>query len=291
AGAMGGGRRLVGELRGHGCDRSVGDEDLAESSGVSAISLSLRRIAAKLDPGWMVRWITNPHAFRPRTRMPNFMFDEDQAVAIAAFLLSDTKQPSEEWRAAHAAPAVDGGQASRGKELVGSLGCRACHALAPDEVAGQLGANKDIAPNLSAIAEKTDAVCHDRPGMERESRIGVELSSFASKTREELFFGDRTDIPETWDDWTYNKLLLPRTYATKWIEQVMPQFDLADEDIKALRAFLASRTDAKVPVRYTYHAPGEERIIAGRRLVARYNCTGCHVIENTGGDIRRLYVA
>jgi len=71
---------------------------------------------------------------------------------------------------------------------------------------------------------------------------------------------------------------------------VMPQFDLAEEDIKALRAFLASRTDAKVPVRYTYHAPGEEKVIAGRRLVARYNCTGCHVIENTGGDIRRLYV-
>src|SRR5437899_1652177 len=261
-----------------------------------------------------------------------------------------------------AAPAVDRGLAERGKELVGSLGCRACHALAPDEVAGQLGANKDIAPNLSGIAEKTDAVwiyswiknprgysaiarmpnlrlsddearaitaylvtlgekkpapadlaarladpanvaageklvrkygcagCHDIPGMESESRIGVELSSFGSKTREELFFGDRTDVPETWDDWTYNKLLTPRTYATKWIEQVMPQFDLADGDIKALRAFLASRTDAKVPVRYAYHAPGEERIIAGRRLVARYNCTGCHVIENTGGDIRRLYV-
>src|SRR5438093_329221 len=127
--------------------------------------------------------------------------------------------------------------------------------------------------------------------MESESRIGVELSSFGSKTREELFFGDRTDVPETWDDWTYNKLLTPRTYATKWIEQVMPQFDLADEDVKALRAFLARRTDATVPVRYAYHAPGEERIIAGRRLVARYNCTGCHVIENTGGDIRRLYVA
>src|SRR5436190_1225120 len=312
--------------------------------------------------GPAVNSVKNPHEFRPRTRMPNFMFDEDQATEIAAFVLSVTKQPSEEWRAAHAAPAVDLGQASRGKELVGSLGCRACHALAPDEVAGQLGANKDIAPNLSAVAEKTDATwiyhwiknprgysaiarmpnlrlsddearaitaylvtlgekkpvpadlaarladpasvaageklvrkygcpgCHDIPGMESESRIGVELSSFGSKTREELFLGDRTEVPETWDDRTLNKLRDPRIYATKWIEQVMPQFDLADEDIKALRAFLASRTDAKVPVRYTYHAPGEERIIAGRRLVARYNCTGCHVIENTGGDIRRLYV-
>src|SRR5206468_2539635 len=132
------GEHLFEELGCHGCHLIEGYEELAKSSGVSAIGPSLRRIAAKLDQGWMVRWITNPHAFRPRTRMPNFMFDEDQAVAIAAFLLSDTKQPSEEWRAAHAAPAVDGGQASRGKELVGSLGCRACHALAPDEVAGQL---------------------------------------------------------------------------------------------------------------------------------------------------------
>src|SRR5262249_59367134 len=80
-----------------------------------------------------------------------------------------------------------------------------------------------------------------------------------------------------------------RTYATKWIEQVMPQFDLADEDIQALRVFLASRTDSKVPVRYVFHGFGDNRIVAGRRLVARYNCTGCHIIEGTGGDIRRLY--
>jgi len=60
------------------------------------------------------------------------------------------------------------------------------------------------------------AGCHDIPGMEAESRIGVELSTFGSKTKEELFFGDRTDIRETWDEWTYNKLLTPRTYETKW---------------------------------------------------------------------------
>jgi mono/diheme cytochrome c family protein len=29
--------------------------------------------------------------------------------------------------------------------------------------------------------------------------------------------------------------------------------------------------------------------VDGRRLVARYNCTGCHIIEGTGGNIRRLY--
>ena len=357
------GEHLFEELGCHGCHLTEGYEDLSKINGVTAVGPSLRRVGAKLDHAWMVRWITNPHQVRPRTRMPNFMFDENQAVQIAAYLLDTTKEPSGTWLADHPAPAIPGSDdvVARGKELVDSIGCRGCHALAPDETAGHLGANKDLVPNLSGIAEKTGAQwiyhwiknprgysdvarmpslrlsddearavtaylvtlgqrkagpadldarladpanvaegeklvrkygcpgCHDIPGMEKESRIGVELSSFGGKTKEELFFGDRTDVPETWDDWTYNKLLTPRTYATKWIEQVMPQFDLADEDIKALRGFLASRTDAKVPVKYRYNGAGEDRIVAGRRLVARYNCTGCHIIEGGGGDIRRLY--
>ena len=68
--------------------------------------------------------------------------------------------------------------------------------------------------------------CHDIKGMEKESRVGAELTTFGSKTVEELFFGNRTDIKETWDDWTYNKLKTPRVYATERIEQLMPQFDL-----------------------------------------------------------------
>jgi mono/diheme cytochrome c family protein len=357
------GEKLFVQLGCHGCHLAEGYEDLSKDNGISTIGPSLRRIGAKVDRAWLVRWISNPHEFRPRTRMPNFQFSEDQAVQIAAYVLAQSKAPGDEWLADHPAPALPPASdlAARGKDLVDSIGCRACHALSPDEVASQLGANKDIAPNLSHIAEKTgpqwiynwiknprgySAVarmpslrlsddeakaitaylvtlgekkpgpadletrladpanvaageklvrkygcpgCHDIPGMESESRIGAELSAFGAKTKEELFFGDRTDVPETWDDWTYNKLLKPRTYATKWIEQLMPQFDLADEDIKALRVFLASRTDAKIPAKYAYKRPGDDRIVAGRRLVARYNCTGCHVIEGHGGDIRRLY--
>jgi mono/diheme cytochrome c family protein len=354
------GEWLFQELGCHGCHLTEGYEELSKDHGVSSIGPSLRRVGAKVEPGWLVRWVTNPHAFRPRTRMPNFMFSEDQAVQISAYLLSTTRAPSDEWLAAHP-PTDGGGDVARGKELMGSLGCRGCHALSADEVAGQLGANKDIAPNLANIAEKTGgrwiyhwirnprgyspiarmpslrlsddeanditaylgtlgkakradaalvaklqapenvaageklvrkygcAGCHDIPGMEAESRIGVELSTFGSKTREELFFGDRTDLRENWDEWTYNKLLTPRTYETKWIEQLMPQFDLAEEDIKALRGFLASRTEGKVPVKYRYQGAGAQEIVEGRRLVARYNCTGCHIIENSGGNIRRLY--
>jgi mono/diheme cytochrome c family protein len=125
--------------------------------------------------------------------------------------------------------------------------------------------------------------------MESESRIGAELSTYGSKSREELFFGDRTDLDENWDTFTYHKLKEPRGYATKWIEQLMPQFDLADEDIIALRVFLTSRTEKKVPVQYIQNNDDIRRVIDGQRRVARFNCTGCHIIDGHGGDIRRLY--
>jgi mono/diheme cytochrome c family protein len=360
------GERLFVMLGCHGCHLAEGYEELAKVDGISAIAPSLRRLAAKVDRGWLVRWITNPHELRPRTRMPNFMFTDyeaqrDYPMQIAAFLLAASKDPSAEWLAAHPAVPVDPAQAAHGRELVDQIGCRACHALAPDEVAGQIGADKDLAPNLSNIAQKTDARwiyhwiknprgyssvsrmpslrlsddearaitaylvtlgqkeptppdleqkladpanvaageklvrkfgcagCHDIPTMEAESRIGAELSTFGGKTHEELFFGDRTDLKEDWDTWTFHKLKSPRGYETKWIEQVMPNFDLADQDILALRVFLASRTEAKVPALYKPKNPWETEIREGRLLVEYFNCTGCHIIEARGGDVRRLY--
>ncbi len=357
------GQTLFVELGCVGCHLAEGYEEAGRQDGVAATGPSLRRIAAKNDPAWMVRWITNPHQVRPRTRMPNFMFTPEQAEQVTAFILSASKEPSAAWHEAHADPAVPAGGAlaEQGRQLMDTLGCRACHALAPDEVAGQLGANKDLAPNLSEVATKTDgrwlyhwiknprgfsevarmpslrlsddearAVtaylqtlgtrapapdglaarladpqhiadgerlvrkygcpgCHDIPGMETESRIGAELSSYGSKSKEELFFGDRTDVDHTWNAFTFEKIKEPRGFATTWIEQLMPQFDLADEDIYALRVFLTSRTDQKFPTSYAFKAHGLHDVVAGRQVVARYNCTGCHIIEGTGGDIRRLY--
>ena len=353
------GEKLFEELGCHGCHLSEGYEDLQK------VGPYLRLIRAKDDPSWMVRWVTNPHLFHAKTRMPNFMFQPAEAEAIVAYLRDASKADSEQWVASRPEPAgIDANNpelVARGKELVDSIGCRGCHGFAEGESPALLGENKDIVPNLSHIAEKTDARwmyywikgprnfspvarmpslrlsddeakaivsflltlgakqqtpgleerlnqpetiargkslvrkygcfgCHDIPGMENESRIGVELSTFGSKPLEELFFGDHIDIKHTWDDWTFNKLKTPRTYATERIEQVMPQFDLADADIKALRVFLASRTDLKMPAKFRADSGIKgQREIAGRRLVARYNCVGCHIIEGEGGAIRARY--
>jgi mono/diheme cytochrome c family protein len=126
--------------------------------------------------------------------------------------------------------------------------------------------------------------------MEKESRIGVELTTFGSKTLEELFFGNRTDIKETWDDWTYNKLKTPRIYATERVEQLMPQFNFADEDIRSLRVLLAGFREHKVGRRYQADQGARvAQVVEGRRLMHQYNCIGCHEIENRGGFIRKYY--
>jgi mono/diheme cytochrome c family protein len=351
------GQRIFEQIGCTGCHLVKGYEDIPK------IGPSLRRLSAKLDPNWTVRWVENPHKFRPRTRMPNFEFKEDDAVAITAFLWSLSKDEGDKWTQAHPEPSgINNGLAAQGKTLVESIGCKGCHGFAEGEFSTPVGKQHDLIPNLKDIAAKvgprwayywiknprdyfpqthmpslrlsdqeataitsylmtlgskvdpmpnieqrlSDAKnikrgeglvrkygcfgCHDIQGMEKESRIGVELTTFGSKKLEELFFGNHTDIPNTWDDWTYNKLKTPRTYATERVEQVMPQFDLADEDIKALRLLLAGFQDRKVPGRYQAdHTQRAIQVSEGRRLMQQYNCVGCHEIEKRGGFIRKYY--
>jgi mono/diheme cytochrome c family protein len=354
------GQRLFEQIGCTGCHLVKGYENIPK------IGPSLRKISAKVDPSWMVRWIENPHRFRPRTRMPDFDLKQDDAIAIASFLWSISKEEGDKWTQEHTLPAGfregDANEAGKGKKLVESIGCKGCHGFAEGEFSTSVGKEKDLVPNLKDIASKVgpqwiyhwiknprdfspdtrmpslrltddearaitsylmtvggkpEAMagiqekladpnnmkrgeslvrkwgcfgCHDIKGMEKESRIGVELTTFGSKALEELFFGNRTDIKNSWDDWTYNKLKTPRIYATERVEQLMPQFNLADEDIQALRVLLAGFRERKAGKRY--QADQGDRVlqvVEGRRLMQQYNCVGCHEIEGRGGFIRKYY--
>ena len=354
------GQRIFEQIGCTGCHLVKGYENIPK------IAPSLMKISAKVDPSWMVRWIENPHKFRPRTRMPNFDLKQDEALAIASYIWSQSKEEGDKWTKEHPLPAAfrggDANAAAKGKQLVETIGCRGCHGFADGEFSTPLGKEKDLVPNLKDIAAKTGPQwiyhwiknprgfspdtrmpslrlsddeagaitaylmtlgakpdptagieekladpanikrgeslvrrwgcfgCHDIKGMEKESRIGAELTTFGSKTVEELSFGNRTDVKHTWDDWTYNKLKSPRGYATERVEQLMPQFDLADEDIKALRIVLGGFRERRVGQRYQAdHGLRVQQIVEGRRLMQQYNCVGCHEIENRGGFVRKYY--
>jgi len=362
AGTLRQGEYLFEQLGCHGCHLVAGYEEL------DAVGPNLQRVAAKVDPQWMVSWIKDPYAFRPRTKMPDFKLTDEQSLAVAAYLWTSSKADGEAWLAAHPDPGgiapQDATLVAQGKELFDSVGCRACHAITPDEIATPLGAAKDWGPNLGNVAQKEsgrfiywwikdprsynpksrmpnlrlsddearaitsyllslstppseDAAaiaakledpelaeqgkalvrkygcygCHAINGMEAESRIGVELSTFAAKPLEELFFGNNPQIPRTWNAWTEGKLRDPRVYATEHVEQLMPNFHLEDADILALRVWLQSRTERMPPRKFRdpQNEPRLQQIRQGRWVIENYNCMGCHVIDDRGGYIRRLY--
>lgn len=354
------GERLFEQVGCIGCHLVEGYGELPK------VGPNLYRISAKVDADWLVDWVEQPHKFRPRTKMPNFYFSRDEAEAVAGYILSASQERSAAWLESHQTPSgVDPGNAAlvaKGEELANSLGCRGCHGFAPGESPVALGESKDVVPNLSRIAEKTNPRwmyhwlknprgysaearmpslrlsddeaqalvsylltlgqrpgddsatrakllepenvasgeklvrkygcpgCHTIAGMEGESRVSVELTVFGSKPLEELYFGNRTDIPHTWRDWTFNKINQPRIYETERIEQAMPHFALAERDIEDVLIFLSSRQEGKVPESYQPASIERERtLVEGRRVVEHYNCIGCHVIGGKGGAILARY--
>lgn len=356
------GEQLFRDVGCPGCHLVAGFEDLPKAGP------SLKRIAAKTTPEWMVAWVENPREFRPRTRMPHFYLSRQESEAIAAYLLAGSVADADAWLDLNPAPRGvsprDRSLVAEGKALSERLGCLGCHGFEPDQYASQVALGIDTAPNLARIAEKTNARwiyswlknprgfsetarmprlrlsdreaaaitaylmtleeqpplavdaelrarmasqaaidegerlvrrygcfgCHTINGMESESRVSVELSGFAGKHLEELFFGDRLDIPNTWDDWTLNKILTPRTYATDRIVQNMPHFGLQHADARAMTVFLASRSTHRInPIYLPPQQQREKSLKAGRELMAYYNCYGCHSFDGHDGAIRKYY--
>lgn len=331
------GKKLFLKLGCHGCHLVEGYADERK------VGPSLNRIAAKVDPSWLYRWVKKPKDYLPETRMPDFGLSDEDALSISAYLLAasekDYKLPEK----------FKSGDPDKGKELFESIGCQACHKLK--------GIGELFAPNLSNIGEKVSAdwlvswlssprdynhqstmpdmrldveqasniasyliqfgkpvkipgierrlkdparvelgeklvrnrgcfACHSIPGMEKEGRIAPELSAFGSKQVRELEFAD-THIPHTWESWTYTKLKNPSAYRTDRILDKMPDFNLAEDEIDALMVLLRGLNGLFIPERYKKNYSKDELTIErGRRLIAQYNCRGCHVVEGYGGDIQ-----
>jgi cytochrome c2 len=142
------GKQVLLESGCYGCHEIKGFMDLPK------IGPELGRLSEKLDPRWLYRWVKSPKEYNPHTRMPDFRFSERQASALTAFLMG---LGGEEGRRSPAGPASPGGDASRGRELVETAGCKGCHVVGDDErLRKERGFSYDIAPELTRAGSKLD---------------------------------------------------------------------------------------------------------------------------------------
>jgi len=159
--------------------------------------------------------------------------------------------------------------------------------------------------------------CHTIPGFEDAKPIGTALNDWGLKSPARLDYGhiaeyiadqppdekgtrDGTDrfyqekiLHETRIGFLYQKLHRPRSYDylkknekyKTWDDRLrMPQFAWANDPaaVEEVMTFVLGLTGERVPLRYlpqTHATPARFALGEGFKVLNRYNCAGCHVLE------------
>jgi cbb3-type cytochrome oxidase cytochrome c subunit/peptidoglycan hydrolase CwlO-like protein len=197
---------------------------------------NLAHIGSKVSRDWVLRWIKNPHAFRPDSRMPRFygVTNNDrpsdlpkthaEIQAITHYLFEKSTPPS-----GFVDPPAQNDLA-RGKELFLQKGCLACHAHRPYERAEvQLQDRDKVDP-----AYKPDKAITYDPSVFPESvrqyaraDYGPNLSNIAAK------FPSRDQGYR----WLANWIREPDAYHPK---SLMPNLQLSAQDAADVAAWIVS---------------------------------------------------
>ena len=134
--------------------------------------------------------------------------------------------------------------------------------------------------------------CHDIKGFEKAQAIGTDLSEEGSKLVTRLDFAFVSDIPHTSKlAWFRTKLHDPRIFDQGRVlppldKLRMPNYDFTEEEVERLvTAIMSFQREIQPPAAMPARSARYDYIGAGRTLVHRRNCVGCHIIE---GDGRRL---
>lgn len=249
---------------------------------------NLAGIGSKASRDWIYRWILDPKAWSPDTKMPNLRLAPSEALDIAEYL-STLKAPPEFERAA--LPRTD--PATLDKIALYFEMADKTLIDAKAELAKMDLRAKEVYAGEKLISHYGCFACHAIPGFENAKPIGTELTEEGSKAVHLLDFGF-LHIPHTRHDWFETKLKNPRIFdrdhARGWEEKYrMPDFHLSqrerDQIVTAVLGFQELNASETARKRLS---PDEEAIERGRRIVKSHNCQGCHVIEGVGGSFRSL---
>ncbi|TMB26133.1 MAG: c-type cytochrome [Deltaproteobacteria bacterium] len=222
---------------------------------------NLWNVADKARPEWIYSWVKNPKALWPETKMPDLRLSDAEAANVTAYLV--TLKSDRSYPEPKAGAAEQQKLAAQGKELIARYGCFGCHNI---------------------------------KGFENAQKIGTELTEHGRKGVELLDFGDVryfTEDPkhrQTYANWVWEKLHVPRIFAYERVETRMPQFDFTDDEALAILTFLKGQTGDTPPPEYrTGMNEVQAAVFKGERLVFWNGCRNCHVVEKRGGKIRDLY--
>ena len=209
----------------------------------------LGKVASRATRAWLLAFLRDPHAFNPRTRMPQYNFSEGELRDLVAYFedeLRDFDAPANILEPLRVKVRL----AERGEKLFKTAGCFACHG-----------------------------------GVKEGERFGPDLYGIGDRKVTSLDYGRRGDLPRTLVAWLAAKVTTPRSFASGL---KMPTFAFDPSQQRAVVTALLSMSAAPVPEPYRPAVAQQASIVpAGAigAMISRYRCLSCHQIGGQGGDI------
>ena len=290
-GDAGSGEQIVKSIGCQGC-HVVGEGSREAAGPRRTFGQPLENIGNKTSYEWIYNWVRDPKHYSPATYMPNLRLTDQQVADVATFLVGlKEKTPAGEAPKAPAAP----DQAAIDRVILDYYTAVMPVEDAKAEVAKLDPQQKQVALGQRAINRYGCFSCHDIKGFEKAQSIGTDLSEEGSKLVTRLDFAFVAGIPHTSKTaWFRTKLNDPRIFDQGRVlrpeEKLrMPNFGFSPAEVERLMtAIMSFQRDIQPPAAMPPRSARADHLVAGRTLVHRRNCVGCHVIEGDGGDFVNL---
>lgn len=257
-------------------EQDTADEKLPEAwrGRERDLAPTLANLGTKTTADWIAYWVEDPSRYWHGTKMPNLRLTREEAASVGKYVASLKSAPPNPASVDKADVDVVSDPAKRNEKI-------AC-GVAGDRMLSRVECGEKLIGYYGCFG------CHQISGFEKSAPVAPELSGFAKKDVTTLDFGYAIadHHMQTTETFATLKLDSPRIYKRDRIELKMGDFDLSPREIRALTVFLKSLVTVKPKAAFnpTVH-PDYASALAGRQLVDDYNCRGCHVIEDRGGDI------
>ena len=241
-------------------------------------------MGSKVSSEWLYNWLMNPQAYMPDTRMPNLRLESQQAKDLTAYLLNYENKSFD-----------DSEPHKYDDNLLDELTVNWLKKSNPEKFALAKAEQMTKNDKLNFIGEKSIRHygcfgCHNIDGFDDAKPIGVEITEEGSKPVGKFDFGLFHDIEHTNYSWIENKLRTPRIYdrgkESDHLDLLkMPNFYFSEEEIEAITTAVLSFNSNKVNDNLLAYKKDPNIYKEGHRLVKQYNCQGCHLIQNRGGQL------
>ncbi len=249
----------------------------------------LNQMGSKVSADWLYSWLINPKHYSPNSNMPGMKLQPQEAKDLTAYLL---EKKNEKFEASKFPEAKDDVRDAVAYEFL-KAEKPSPEALA--EVVKMSANEKKSYLGKKLVSHYGCYSCHAIKGFEDGPKIGAELSLHGSKEVTKFAF-ENVHIPHTSREWwIYTKVRTPRIWDVGKMRDFqakarMPHFGFNSEQANAITAVVIGQETKKVDDSMIRKVDARlEQVIAGHRVLHRYNCVGCHAIEGRGAGVLGHY--